>query len=128
MNLAPVRRLTLWSTVDSLVAMIRHPEALVSLSYRLKAQPQLQDGFFEAIARVTTLREVTIGNWMPDRDGGGDGVDAAGDLAPLAALTQLAALRLAMLHGSAAASLPPLPALKVRAGTPLEICIGGQFR
>jgi len=35
-NLAPVKRLTLWSTVDSLVAMIRHPTALTSLSYRLK--------------------------------------------------------------------------------------------
>ena len=39
-NLAPVKRLTLWSTVDSLVAMIRHPTALTSLSYRLKgAEP-----------------------------------------------------------------------------------------
>ena len=35
-NLAPVRRLTLWSTVDSLLAMITHPTALSSLSYRLK--------------------------------------------------------------------------------------------
>ena len=174
-NLAPVRRLTLWSTVDSLVAMIRHPTALTSLNYRLKgararrvivgcrasrkgpnrgrsnalcssddlpslqrgdsrgflqrdlyvvsadltawscgfaAQPQLQGGFFEAIAAVTSLRELNIGNWMPDRDGG-DKADAAECLAPLGALTRLTALRVAMLHGSAAASLPPLLALRV---------------
>ena len=35
-NLAPVRRLTLWSTVDSLLAMITHPTQLTSLSFRLK--------------------------------------------------------------------------------------------
>jgi len=37
---------------------------------RHAAQPQLQGGFFEAIAAVTSLRELNIGNWMPDRDGG----------------------------------------------------------
>jgi len=77
------------------------------------AQPQLQGGFFEAIAAVTSLRELNIGNWMPDRDGG-DKADAAECLAPLGALSQLTALQVAMLHGSAAASLPQLPSLRVR--------------
>jgi hypothetical protein len=38
-NLAPLRRLTLWSTVDSLLAMITHPTQLTSLSFRLKGAP-----------------------------------------------------------------------------------------
>ena len=50
---------------------------------------------------------------MPDRDGA-EKADSAECLAPLRALTQLTALRLSMLHGSAAVSLPPLPALRVR--------------
>ena len=49
---------------------------------------------------------------MPDREGPDKGDDVC--LAPLGALTQLSVLRLSMMHGSAAASLPPLPALKVR--------------
>ena len=77
---------------------------------------------------MTSLRELNIGNWMPDRDGA-DKADAAECLAPLAALTQLTGLRVAMLHGSAAASLPPLPALRVRISKyPTVLCNVWQTR
>ena len=77
------------------------------------AQPQLQSDFFAAIAHLTALQELSVGNWMPDREGAGKADDVC--LAPLRALTQLSAMRLSMLHGAAAMSLPPLPALRVRA-------------
>ncbi len=76
------------------------------------AQPQLQGGFFAAIAHLTALRELSVGNWMPDREGPGKADDVC--LAPLSALSQLSVMRLSMLHGSAAASLPPMPTLRVR--------------
>ena len=52
-NLTPVRRLTLWSTVDSLLAMITHPAALTSLSYRLKGVQM----FGGCLARVSVAPE-----------------------------------------------------------------------
>ncbi len=70
-------------------------------------QPQLLAGAFTAIARLTLLRELTIGNWDPDSQHGDDGpAEAAEALASLESLRHLTALRLKLVPGSAVASLP----------------------
>ena len=66
-----------------------------------------------AIACITSLQQLTIGSW--ERSGHDSDADSDKCLASLQALKHLTGLQLSPLPGIAAASLPPLPALRVRA-------------
>lgn len=85
---------------------------------------------FTAIGRIASLQQLTISAWDADvhRDSTDVGVDAVECLAALGVLQQLTALVLNVVPCSAAASLPPLPALRVRRSScsAQRICTGGK--